>query len=48
MTADGVMENLLHASADPQEAQRELVLWFKPEELLRDDVWPGQPAAARR
>ena len=48
MTAAGVMENLLHASADQQEVQRELVLWFKPEELLRDDVWPGQPAAARR
>ena len=34
MTASGVMENIIHASADAREAQREIALWFKPEELL--------------
>jgi len=33
-TASGIMENVLHASADPQEAKREIALWFRPEELL--------------
>ena len=34
MTTKGIMENLLHASADEQEAEREITLWFRPEELL--------------
>lgn len=34
-TASGVMENVLHASSDAQEAEREITLWFKPEELIR-------------
>ena len=35
MTTTGLMENVLHASADPVEAAREIALWFKQEELLR-------------
>lgn len=35
-TATGLMENVLHASSDAEEAQREIRLWFKPEELIRD------------
>ena len=34
MTTAGVMENVLHASSDPQEADREIRLWFQPHELL--------------
>lgn len=34
LTPAGVMENVLHASSDPQEAAREIQLWFRPEELL--------------
>lgn len=34
MTTKGIMENVLHASADEQEAEREITLWFRPEELL--------------
>ncbi|MBI2884595.1 MAG: nucleoside-diphosphate kinase [Candidatus Omnitrophica bacterium] len=33
-TTNGVMENILHASSDPQESAREIALWFRPEELL--------------
>ena len=32
----GLMENVMHASSDPAEAQREIRLWFKPSELLQD------------
>lgn len=28
------MYNLLHASASPEEARREIALWFRPDELL--------------
>ncbi len=34
MTAAGIMENIIHASADRTEADREIALWFRPEELL--------------
>lgn len=33
ITSKGVMENVIHASSDPQEAAREIALWFKPEEI---------------
>jgi nucleoside-diphosphate kinase len=32
--ASGLMENVLHASANPEEAEREIQLWFQPHELL--------------
>jgi len=35
MTESGVMENVVHASADPREAEREIQLWFKPQELRK-------------
>ncbi len=34
LTTQGRMENILHASSDESEAQREIPLWFHPEELL--------------
>ena len=41
----GLMENVVHASSDPAEAEREIRLWFKPAELLRD-LSPSASAAA--
>jgi len=38
MTTQGWMENILHSSEDEREAEREIRLWFKPGELLREDV----------
>lgn len=32
--ASGLMENVLHASSDTEEAEREIGLWFSPKELL--------------
>ncbi len=36
MTTTGVMENILHASADAIDAEREIKLWFTPQELLHN------------
>ena len=33
-TLEGVMENVIHASSDDREAEREIKLWFRPDELL--------------
>jgi nucleoside-diphosphate kinase len=35
ITTAGVFENVLHASANPEEAAREIKLWFKAEEILK-------------
>lgn len=47
MTESGVMENVVHASADSREAQREIRLWFTPQELLRDCVVGKQKVGAK-
>jgi len=36
ITTKGVYENVIHASRDPQEAEREIKLWFAPEEIIVD------------
>jgi nucleoside-diphosphate kinase len=35
MATNGLMENVLHASASPEEAAREIPLWFASRELTR-------------
>lgn len=45
-TAEGIMENVLHASSDSVEAEREIKLWFAPEELLVP-LYPSRPDPAR-
>jgi nucleoside-diphosphate kinase len=34
MTRTGVMENVIHSSSDAADAEREIRLWFRPDELL--------------
>jgi nucleoside-diphosphate kinase len=34
VTTKGVFENLVHVSSDTKEARREIVLWFKKNEIL--------------
>ena len=41
-TAAGIMENVLHASSDAKEAEREIKLWFRPDELLLS-LYPAKP-----
>ena len=33
VTAQGVFENIIHASSDQEEAEREIKLWFEPGEI---------------
>ncbi|OGS35768.1 MAG: hypothetical protein A2293_07695 [Elusimicrobia bacterium RIFOXYB2_FULL_49_7] len=34
ITTKGVYENVIHCSSDPAEAEREIKLWFQPEEII--------------
>lgn len=34
ITTDGLFENVVHVSSTPQEAEREIKLWFSPEDIM--------------
>lgn len=36
ITTKGVYENVIHASASREEAEREIKLWFQPDEIIYD------------
>ena len=36
ITTKGVYENVIHASANEQDAEREIKLWFQPDEIIVD------------
>jgi len=36
ITTKGVYENVIHSSSDPEEAEREIKLWFEPREVIFD------------
>ena len=36
ITTKGVYENVVHCSSDSLEAEREIKLWFKPQEIVKD------------
>lgn len=36
ITTKGVYENVIHASANIEEAEREIKLWFQPDEIILD------------
>lgn len=40
ITTTGVFENVVHVSSDPKEAAREVKLWFSPEEIDGEDLYP--------
>lgn len=39
ITTKGVFENVIHASSSPEDAEREIKLWFKPSEIV-EDLYP--------
>lgn len=43
ITTKGVYENVIHASTDEKEAEREIKLWFEPDELIVD-IYPTKTA----
>ena len=40
ITTKGVYENVIHASGNAEDAEREIKLWFKPDEIIIDDMYP--------
>ena len=36
ITTKGVYENVIHASTNPEESEREIKLWFSPDEIIVD------------
>ena len=41
ITTKGVYENVMHASANEEDAEREIKLWFEPDEIIVD-IYPAQ------
>lgn len=41
ITTDGLYENVVHVSANPEDAEREIKLWFMPEEIIVD-LYPAK------
>ena len=41
ITTNGVFENVLHVSSDRREAQREIKLWFEPDDIV-EELYPTQ------
>ncbi len=41
---NGLYENVIHASSDPAEAEREIKLWFNPEEIVQE-LYPSKEEA---
>jgi nucleoside-diphosphate kinase len=39
ITSSGIFENVVHCSANPEDAEREIKLWFEPDEI-RDQLYP--------
>ena len=40
ITTKGVYENVIHASSNAEDAEREVKLWFEPDELAVDNLYP--------
>lgn len=41
ITTSGIYENVVHVSANPSEAEREIKLWFAPDEIIVD-LYPSK------
>ena len=42
ITTKGVYENVIHASSNPEDAEREIKLWFDPDEIVYSNLFPTQ------
>lgn len=40
ITTKGVYENVIHASSNTTDAEREIKLWFEPDEIVFDNLYP--------
>jgi len=41
ITTKGVYENVIHASTNQEEAEREIKLWFQPDDII-EDIYPSK------
>ena len=46
ITTKGVYENVIHASTNEEEAEREIKLWFEPDEIIVD-LYPAKTVTAK-
>jgi len=46
ITTKGIYENVLHASTNETESEREIKLWFEPDEIIVD-LYPTKDAAVK-
>ena len=44
ITTKGIYENAIHASSDVKDAEREIKLWFDPDEIVFDNLFPAKEA----
>ncbi|MDD5634020.1 MAG: nucleoside-diphosphate kinase [Candidatus Omnitrophica bacterium] len=42
ITTNGVYENVIHASENSKEAEREIKLWFQPDEIIISNIYPTE------
>ncbi len=40
ITTKGVYENVIHASSNTKDVEREIKLWFEPDEIVIDNLYP--------
>lgn len=45
ISTKGIFENVIHASSSPDEAEREIKLWFYPDEMV-EDLYPTASSPA--
>ena len=48
ITTKGVYENVIHASSNPEDAEREIKLWFQPHEIVIDHLYPTKEIVQSR
>jgi len=48
ITTKGVYENVIHASGNREDAEREIKLWFEPDEIVFDNLYPTQETTLSR
>ena len=47
VTTKGIYENLVHASSSTREAEREIKLWFSPDEMT-EKIYPTRPINTKK
>src|SRR3989338_6630456 len=44
ITTKGIYENVIHASSNSKDVEREIKLWFEPHEIVMDNLYPTKEA----